>query len=129
VYGAQSYRPFGTAAQFTTVPAEQARELPDGVTDEIGACLGFWPMVFANLTIRLLGSDDFPQAAKRQAAEDPLALRDEQQEGLPQTHPLERSAAFDSSGLGWRGRIARMSARHAARRGSMKRHIASERAT
>ncbi|MEA2154214.1 MAG: NADPH:quinone reductase [Solirubrobacteraceae bacterium] len=40
VYGAQSYRPFGTAAQFTTVPAEQARELPDAVSDAIGACLG-----------------------------------------------------------------------------------------
>src|SRR5205085_6861347 len=30
----------------------------------------FWPMLFANLTIRLLGSDDFPPAAKRQAAVD-----------------------------------------------------------
>jgi len=30
----------------------------------------FWPMLFANLTIRLLGSDDFPAEAKRQAAED-----------------------------------------------------------
>jgi NADPH2:quinone reductase len=30
----------------------------------------FWPMLFANLTIRLLGSDDFPWAAKRQAAVD-----------------------------------------------------------
>ena len=28
VYGAQSYRPFGTAAQLTVVPAEQAVELP-----------------------------------------------------------------------------------------------------
>ncbi|MEA2217667.1 MAG: NADPH:quinone reductase [Solirubrobacteraceae bacterium] len=193
VYGAQSYRPFGTAAQFTTVAAEQAPQLPEGVSDEIGACLGipgitahravfgdgpvagktilvhgvlgsvgsmaaqlarwggatvigtvrrgddlervgasvahavaldahepaeairalapdgvhrivevslsdnadldaavaaadgviaayasrcdrpalpFWPMLFANLTIRLLGSDDFPRAAKRQAADD-----------------------------------------------------------
>jgi NADPH2:quinone reductase len=193
VYGAQSYRPFGTAAQLTVVPAEQAVQLSDEVSDEIGACLGipgitahravfgdgpvegktilvqgvlgsvgsvaaqlarwggatvigtvtresdldhvdgavahavalnqaqpdeairayasegvhriievafsenadldaavaapdgviaayatrrdrpafpFWPMLFANLTIRLLGSDDFPQAAKRQAAAD-----------------------------------------------------------
>ena len=40
VYGAQSYRPFGTAAQLTVVPAEQAVALPDGVSDELGACLG-----------------------------------------------------------------------------------------
>src|SRR5438477_8190283 len=40
VYGAQSYRPFGTAAQLTAVPAEQAVELPAEVSDEIGACLG-----------------------------------------------------------------------------------------
>ena len=40
VYGAQSYRPFGTAAELTTVPSEQAVDLPDGVTDELGACLG-----------------------------------------------------------------------------------------
>jgi NADPH:quinone reductase len=32
--------------------------------------LPFWPMLFANLTIRLLGSDDFPSMAKRQAADD-----------------------------------------------------------
>ena len=30
----------------------------------------FWPMLFANLTIRLLGSDDFPAAAKQQATAD-----------------------------------------------------------
>ncbi|MDP9168760.1 MAG: alcohol dehydrogenase catalytic domain-containing protein, partial [Actinomycetota bacterium] len=39
-YGAQSYRPFGTAAQFTCVPDRQAVALPDDVLDEIGACLG-----------------------------------------------------------------------------------------
>jgi NADPH:quinone reductase len=193
VYGAQSYRPFGTAGQLTVVPADQAVQLPDEISDEMGACLGipgitahraifsdgpvagktilvqgvlggvgslaaqlahwggatvigtvrresdldqiggavahavvldqenvaeavrayapdgvqriievafsdnadldaavaapdaviaayatrsdrpdfpFWPMLFANLTIRLLGSDDFPGAAKRQAAVD-----------------------------------------------------------
>src|SRR5205807_4570228 len=29
-----------------------------------------WPMLFANLTIRLIGSDDFHVAAQRQAAVD-----------------------------------------------------------
>lgn len=40
VFGAQSYRPFGTAAQATVVPEWQAVELPDGVSDELGATLG-----------------------------------------------------------------------------------------
>ena len=40
VHGAQSYRPFGTAAQLTVVPAQQAIDLPDEVPDELGACLG-----------------------------------------------------------------------------------------
>ena len=39
-YGAQSYRPFGTAAQLTCVPDKQAVVLPDEVGDEFGACLG-----------------------------------------------------------------------------------------
>jgi NADPH:quinone reductase len=39
-YGAQSYRPFGTAAQLTCVPHRQAVPLTDEVSDEIGACLG-----------------------------------------------------------------------------------------
>lgn len=40
VYGAQSYRPFGTAAEYTVVPDRLAVNLPDEVSDEIGACLG-----------------------------------------------------------------------------------------
>ena len=40
VYGAQSYRPYGTAAQLTVVPADQAVALPGEVSDEVGACLG-----------------------------------------------------------------------------------------
>jgi NADPH:quinone reductase len=40
VYGAQSYRPFGTAAQYTVVPEQLAVDLPDDVPDDIGACLG-----------------------------------------------------------------------------------------
>ncbi|MFD3584851.1 NADPH:quinone reductase [Streptomyces sp. NPDC058683] len=40
VYGAQSYRPFGTAAQYTVVPGHQAVPLPGHLTDELGAGLG-----------------------------------------------------------------------------------------
>jgi NADPH:quinone reductase len=39
-YGAQSYRPFGTAAQLTCVPHMQAVPLTDEVSEEMGACLG-----------------------------------------------------------------------------------------
>ena len=37
IYGAQSYRPFGTAAQATVVPSGLATDLPDAVSDQIGA--------------------------------------------------------------------------------------------
>jgi NADPH2:quinone reductase len=40
VYNAQSYRPFGTAAQYTVVPHRLAVGLPEEVDDETGACLG-----------------------------------------------------------------------------------------
>ena len=36
VYGAQSYRPFGTAAQATVVPQALAVDLPDAVSDQRG---------------------------------------------------------------------------------------------
>ena len=40
VYGAQSYRAFGTAAEYTVVPSALAVDLPDTVSDEVAACLG-----------------------------------------------------------------------------------------
>ena len=40
VYNAQSYRAFGTAADFTVVPDSTAVPLPDTVGDKLGACLG-----------------------------------------------------------------------------------------
>ncbi|MFJ5226468.1 NADPH:quinone reductase [Streptomyces sp. NPDC088400] len=40
VHGAQSYRPFGTAAQYTVVPDQQAVRLPGHLGDELGASLG-----------------------------------------------------------------------------------------
>jgi len=40
VYGAQSYRAMGTAAELTVVPEDQAVALPENVPDEVGAALG-----------------------------------------------------------------------------------------
>jgi NADPH2:quinone reductase len=231
LHGAQSYRPFGTAAELTVVPAEQAVELPADVNDETGACLGipgitahraifgdgpvagttilvngvlgavgsfaaqlahwggatvigtvvrssdldqvdsgvahavaldeaqpaeairahapegvnriievalsenadldaaiaapggviaayatrrdrpdfpFWPMLFANLTIRLLGSDDFPTAAKRQAAVDLTTAAREGAISIPigGPLPLNRIAeAHDRVDAGTRQRV------------------------
>ncbi|HYZ89433.1 MAG TPA: NADPH:quinone reductase [Myxococcales bacterium] len=40
IYEAQWQRPWGTAAQYTTVPAERAVPLPPGIDFAVGACLG-----------------------------------------------------------------------------------------
>jgi NADPH2:quinone reductase len=40
VYEATLGRPFGTAAQYTTVPAHKAVRLPEGVGFDAGACMG-----------------------------------------------------------------------------------------
>jgi NADPH:quinone reductase len=40
VYEATWRRPSGTAAEYTTVPERRAVRLPDGVSFEVGACLG-----------------------------------------------------------------------------------------
>src|SRR6266852_2455811 len=54
-YGAQSYRPFGTAAEYTLVPVEQAVPLPEGVAFEQGACLGI-PGITAHRCVHAAGS-------------------------------------------------------------------------
>ena len=53
-YGAQSYRPFGTAAEYVTVPATQAVPLPEGVSFERGACLGI-PGITAHRAVHVAG--------------------------------------------------------------------------
>src|SRR4051812_28838560 len=53
-YGAQSYRPFGTAAEYVVVPSEQAVPLPDGVPFEQGACLGI-PGITAHHCVHVAG--------------------------------------------------------------------------
>ncbi|MET9911007.1 NADPH:quinone reductase [Streptomyces sp. NPDC006476] len=50
VYGAQSYRPFGTAAQYTVVPGDLAVPLPEHLPDELGASLGI-PGITAHRTV------------------------------------------------------------------------------
>ena len=53
-YGAQSYRPFGTAAEYTVVPLEQAVPLPERVPVEQGACLGI-PGLTAHRAVHVAG--------------------------------------------------------------------------
>jgi NADPH2:quinone reductase len=53
-YGAQSYRPFGTAAEYTIVPLNQAVQLPEGVPLEQGACLGI-PGITAYRCVHVAG--------------------------------------------------------------------------
>lgn len=53
-YGAQSYRPFGTAAEFTTVPVDQVAPLPEKVSMEEGACLGI-PGITAHRAVHVGG--------------------------------------------------------------------------
>lgn len=54
-YGAQSYRPFGTAAEYTVVPLKQVVQLPNGVPLEQGACLGI-PGITAHRAVHVAGS-------------------------------------------------------------------------
>lgn len=74
--------------------------------------LPFWPMLFANVTIRLLGSDDFPAEAKRQAAADLSAAAAEGalSINIGQVHPLDETsrahAAVEAGSTGGRVLIA-----------------------
>jgi NADPH:quinone reductase len=54
-YGAQSYGPFGTAAEFTVVPLDQIARLPESVAMEQGACLGI-PGITAHRAVHVAGS-------------------------------------------------------------------------
>ena len=53
-YGAQSYRPFGTAAEFTVVPVDHVALLPENVSPEEGACLGI-PGITAHRAVHVGG--------------------------------------------------------------------------
>ncbi|HEV8630930.1 MAG TPA: NADPH:quinone reductase [Thermoanaerobaculia bacterium] len=53
-YGAQSYRPFGTAAELVVVPLAQAVPLADTISFEVGACLGI-PGITAHRALHVAG--------------------------------------------------------------------------
>jgi NADPH:quinone reductase len=54
-YGAQSYRPFGTAAEWTVVPSDHVAPLPQNVSMEQGACLGI-PGITAHRAVHIAGA-------------------------------------------------------------------------
>ena len=56
-YGAQSYRPFGTAAEFTVVPVDQVAPLPQNASFEQGACLGI-SGITAHRAVHVAGAVD-----------------------------------------------------------------------
>lgn len=68
----------------------------------------FWPMLFDNITIRLLGSDDFPVSAKHQAAQDLTMAAEQGAISIPIGHPLplaETAMAHDRVDAGTRSRV------------------------
>jgi NADPH2:quinone reductase len=54
-YGAQSYRPFGTAAEYTVVPLAQVVPMPERMSMEQGACLGI-PGITGHRVVHAAGS-------------------------------------------------------------------------
>jgi hypothetical protein len=70
--------------------------------------LPFWPLLFADVTPRLLGSDDFPQEAKRQAVVDVTraARAGALSFSIAELLPLDRiAAAHDLVDAGSNGRV------------------------
>jgi NADPH:quinone reductase len=53
-YGAQSYRAFGTAAEFTVIPVDHVVPLPANVSMEQGACLGI-PAITGHRAVHVAG--------------------------------------------------------------------------
>jgi NADPH2:quinone reductase len=53
-FGAQSYRPFGSAAEFAVVPVDQVARLPQTTSMDQGACLGI-PGIRAHRGVHVAG--------------------------------------------------------------------------
>jgi NADPH2:quinone reductase len=85
---------FGPNAVFNSQIVSQGAVIATYGTPDPEPVLPYWPLAFQNVVIRLLGSDDFPHEAKRQAAADLVScleaggLRSE----IRQVFPLNRIA-------------------------------------
>jgi NADPH2:quinone reductase len=64
---------FGPNAAFNSQVVSQAAVIAAYSTPDPEPVLPYWPLSFQNVVLRLLGSDDFPREAKRQAADDLVA--------------------------------------------------------
>jgi NADPH2:quinone reductase len=64
---------FGPNAEFNSRIVSQAAVIATYSTPDVAPVLPYWPLAFQNVVVRLLGSDDFPREAKRQAADDLVA--------------------------------------------------------
>ncbi|MBY6681515.1 NADPH:quinone reductase [Rhodococcus sp. BP-316] len=70
--------------------------------------LPFWPMLFSNMTLRLLGSDDFPREAKESAAADLTAAAGSGALSFPVAPPMplaDIATAHDRVDHGSRERV------------------------
>ena len=75
LYLAAYKRPWGTAAQFTVIPSDQAIPLPDGASIELGASLGV-PAVTAHRCLFADGAARRPHGARRRRRRRGRPLRD-----------------------------------------------------
>jgi NADPH2:quinone reductase len=75
-------------------------------TKEAEPTIPFWPLLFKNVTIRLFGSDDFPEAAKLAAARDIAAAAPALVYPIAGRFPLDAIArAHEAVERGARGRV------------------------
>jgi NADPH2:quinone reductase len=85
---------FGANIDLNAAVAGPGCVIASYATQDERPTLPYWPLAFQNVTIRLLGSDDFPADAKRAAADD---LSRAAAEGaltieVAEPYPLERIA-------------------------------------
>lgn len=69
--------------------------------------LPFWPLLFKNVTIRLVGSDDLPEEAERRAVEDIGVALAAGRGAAPAYRPVPAAGTHHGRARGGRGRSRR----------------------